>query len=94
MCILLVSILLTLRNYLCNERSKIILIYFKSFPHIDFSEYDNFFTAMVIMAIILTITMGLMVLSLFMFHSLMSFKNMTTWEYKSWKRISYLKDFP
>lgn len=66
----------------------------QSFPHIDFSEYDNFFTAIVIIAIILSIMMGLMVLSLFMFHSLMSFKNMTTWEYKSWKRISYLKDFP
>ncbi|CAD8125447.1 unnamed protein product [Paramecium sonneborni] len=66
----------------------------EALPHLDFSKYNSLFSVLVIITLLLLISMGLMVLSLFLFHSLLTFKNMTTWEYKSWKRISYLKDFP
>lgn len=53
------------------------------------------------MAVGITLAVALMVISLFLFHSMISFQNLTTCmtslivgEYKSWNRISYLKDFP
>ncbi|CAK63451.1 unnamed protein product (macronuclear) [Paramecium tetraurelia] len=80
--------------FLFFQIQEIIYVMRAAFPHLDFSQYSGWFSLMVIISIIVSILMGLMVLSLFLFHSLLTCKNMTTWEYKSWKRISYLKDFP
>ena len=35
----------------------------------------------------------LMVTCLLVFHSFLAMKNLTTWEFLSWQRISYLKEF-
>jgi palmitoyltransferase len=93
MCILLVLSILVIGNNLCINWCNI-LFNKKVFPRLEFSTYDSGATIIVVFAILISLSMGLMVFSLFLFHSLLSFKNMTTWEYKSWRRISYLKDFP
>ncbi|CAD8113878.1 unnamed protein product [Paramecium primaurelia] len=80
--------------FLFFQIQEIIYVMRETFPYIDFSSYNKWFSILVVISIVISISMGLMVLSLFLFHSLLSYKNMTTWEYKSWKRISYLKDFP
>jgi len=52
---------------------------------------DNWYLILVHMVIVVFL---LMVLSLIFFHTLLSLKNMTTWEFLSWKKISYLQSWP
>ena len=46
------------------------------------------------LVIVASIGFSLFIMNLIIFHSYLLIKNVTTWEFLSWSKVSYLRDWP
>jgi hypothetical protein len=58
------------------------------------SEMSNYMKGILIFVAIILVGFFFMVASLLVFHTYLASRNLTTWEFLSWMKVSYMKVWP
>ncbi|CAK94633.1 unnamed protein product (macronuclear) [Paramecium tetraurelia] len=81
------------RNLLClYQRIKFQQTSFQTLQNLEFDHYNPLLKFFSIYFLTNTIFFGFLVTRLLCFQTFLSFQNLTTWEFYSWNKISYLQE--
>ncbi|CAD8093112.1 unnamed protein product [Paramecium primaurelia] len=78
--------------FLVFQIQEIYYAFISTLQNLDFDHYNPLFKFFSIYFLINTIFFGILVTRLLCFQTFLSFQNLTTWEFYSWNKISYLQE--
>ncbi|CAD8107534.1 unnamed protein product [Paramecium sonneborni] len=78
--------------FLVFQIQEIYYAFFSTLPNFDFYHYNPLVKFFSIYFFTINIFFGILVTRLLCFQTFLSFQNLTTWEFYSWNKISYLQE--